>query len=305
MEIITEALDLESAKKLINDGIHNLVLGSSEFGVRNCYDFKIEEIKELVANKQNTKIWIKANSFIFEDVIDKLTQYLEELSQLDIDYVIFQDYAIPQINKELNLNLELHYNPETLNTNYGQLDFFREHKFTGCFIARELMLNELTEICKHKGELKIEVQAFGFAFIMHSRWSLISNFDKYYNSNIMDKNYIEIKENLRKIPNVIFEDNAGTHMMTGYILNLISMLKKLNEIGVDLIQINLLKLPKEFLLIVNIFMDATNNVNNPEFDESKYIELIDKVISKKYIESTGFLGGIKQILHMQKEEYNE
>lgn len=70
---------------------------------------------------------------------------------------------------ELELPLKLHYNPDTLVTNYGQFDFFMENHFNGCFLARELMQNEIFEMSQHKQNLALEIQGFGHGFIMHSR----------------------------------------------------------------------------------------------------------------------------------------
>ncbi|MGL4950302.1 MAG: U32 family peptidase [Mycoplasma sp.] len=302
MELLIEAPNKEKALILINDKYQNIVIGSEEFGCRNICDFNRQDIEELVKQKHETKIWIKINSFIFEQDIENLTNYLKWLASIDIDYVIFQDYAIAQINHELNLNLNLHYNPETINTNYAQLEFFNQNKFTGCFIARELMINELEEICAKKSNMKIEIQAFGLGLIMHSRWSLISNFEKYYNKKTLANNYMEIKEELRKVPNIIFEDKNGSHMFTGYVLNLISLLPKLKSIGVDLLQINLLKLPESFFEIIPIYKDALIDLDNNNFDLEKYESRINKIIDNKFILSKGFLGGLKEIKHLIKED---
>ncbi|MGL4952050.1 MAG: U32 family peptidase [Mycoplasma sp.] len=300
MQLITEATDFQNAVDLINKKFENIVLGCSEFGLRNLHNFNQEEILHLNSIKGSSKIWVKMNSFIFDEDLIKLSNKLKLLDEIKIDFVIFQDYSIPQIIYENNLGIKVHYNPETLNTNYGQFHFFEENKISGCFIAREITIKELEEICLNKKGLKIEIQAFGLGFIMHSRWKLVTNFDDYYKSKIHNNEFIKIKEELRAIPNIISEDRHGTHMFTGYIINLISLLPKLKEIGVDLIQLNLFKLPKNYNQIIDVYKSAMSDLQSNNFNEEKYLNDINNIVKNDFLLSKGFLGGIKENLHLNK-----
>jgi putative protease len=74
----------------------------------------IQEIKSLLANKNQTKVLILVNKFFFEPEILELEIFLVEISKLDIDGVIFSDMAIPQICYENKLRIDLIYDPDTL-----------------------------------------------------------------------------------------------------------------------------------------------------------------------------------------------
>lgn len=303
MELTVEAFSLDHALKCIEIGVDNLILGNELFANRLSYSFNESEIANLVNKRKTTKIWIKVNNFFFEHEIDRLEMYLRWLSSLEIEKVIFQDYAVAQINFENNLNLNLHYNPETLVTSYGQFDFFKENNIDSVFVARELMYNELQEICENKNGMKIEIQAFGYGFIMHSRWKLITNYEKHYNYHLnKDHEFIKIKEHLRKYPNLLFEDNQGTHMLTGYIIDLSELLLNLYEINVDYLNLNFLNTDNNYAIeITKIYNILLKDVLSNKKISLNQINII-KELSSKYLLSQGFLGGTKHILHLAKDE---
>lgn len=304
MELLVEAFDYNHALMCIKSGVKNLVIGNEVFATRISYSFNESEVIDLVENRKNTNIWIKVNKIFFEQDLKILNMYLRWLSKLDIKKVIFQDFAVAQIIDENEYNIDLHYNPETIVTSYGQFDFYKQNNINSVFIAREIMMKELEEICSNKNGMEIEIQGFGYGFIMHSRWPLISNFQEHYHIELETlRNKMLIRENLRKYPNVIFEDEQGTHMLTGYLINLIGTLPKLNQIGIDYLQLNFLKLSSAIATsVTNIFNTAISDLDN--YDETKYEGEINE-ICKQFIVSKGFLGGTKSILHLEKEEQNE
>ncbi len=302
VELLVEAFNLEHAKECIKNKIPNLILGNEIFASRLSYSFNESEIQSLVNNKSTTKIWIKVNTFFFENEINRLIAYLRWLSRIKVDYVIFSDFAVVQINDELDLKLNLHYNPETIVCSYGQLDFYKKCNFTGVFLAKEIMWNELEEISKNKNGIKIEIQGHGYGFIMHSRWKLINNFYDYYQINKNDdQQFLKIKEKLRKIPNLIFEDRHGTHMLTGYLISSLNLIEKLKKINIDYLKLDFLFTNEDYAKkITNLYQDVINN----KILINKACDLMVEY-SKDFIISNSFLGGYKDILHLEKEDSNE
>ncbi len=302
MELLVEAFSLEHAKECIKNKIPNLILGNEIFASRLSYSFNESEIQSLVRNKSITKIWIKVNAFFFEHEINRLIAYLRWLSRINIDYVIFSDFAVAQINDEFGLRLNLHYNPETIVCSYGQLDFYKECNFTGVFLAREIMWKELEEICQNKKDIKVEIQGHGYGFIMHSRWKLISNFYDYYQiNNNKDEQFLKIKEKLRKIPNLIFQDRHGTHMLTGYLIYSLNLIDKLKAINIDYLKLDFLFTNEEYAKkITNLYQDVIDN----KIQINKANDLMKKY-SNDFLISNGFLGGCKDILHLKKEDEHE
>ncbi|QHG89727.1 U32 family peptidase [Malacoplasma iowae] len=151
--------------------------------------------------------------------------------------------------------------------------------------------------------MEVYVKGFGLGFVMHSRWPMLSNFLKHADvkENKFDNlSYWEIKEDLRKYPNIIYEDNSGTHMLTGYFLSCIKRLKELYDSNIDgLIIDSLFMKDNQVIEIVKLFNQALSNLNN----ENEIIKLFDK--QKDYVDhivSEGFFGKMGDILHTLKND---
>lgn len=310
MKIIASPANYNEALLLLKHNVDVLVLANNNYAVRNVYNCDLETIKKLCAQKQNSEIWVNVNAFFYEPQIKELENYLTELSQLPIDRVIFNDYAVAQINYEQNLNLKLHYDPNTLVTSYGQLDFYKENGFNSVSLSNELFLPEIKMILENKiPGLELCLQVHGFALIMHSRWNLVTNFKDYIEDKddeyIRNKIYI-IKEEKRKYSNLIFEDNHGTHMFSGYELCLIKYLKILNEYSLDYIRIDNILQSQDAqysLEIVKIYQKALQyiNENNQDLDsklDTAYNECLQFAKDTNKVAS-GFVGGIKEIKHYE------
>lgn len=112
---------------------------------------------------------------------------------------------------------------------------------------------------------------------------------------------IKIKENLRKIPNLIYEDKQGTHMLTGYVISVLSVLDKLVNC-VDYLAMNFLQIePGKVQAIIELYMSAINDLKDNKYDPEKYVNLMLTILPDTLI-SAGFLGGPKDILHLLKDE---
>lgn len=288
--------------KLLDLDVSKIIIGINGLSCRMNGYFNIEDLKELCDKKRDKLISVNINNFFHEEDIPKLEKMILELSAYDIDEISFQDFAIPQIMYENNINIKLNYNPETLNTNYEQIPFFAENGISSMYLAHELTLNEIIEISRNKSNMELEMQIHGFTYFMHSAWPMITNFKneiKYKNTKYKDTDIYFIREESRPLRNIIFEDYQGTHMFSGFILSGISKIKELDNI--------------DYFRIDSIFRSETWTINmikiysmylNDKISLEQAITLLKK-IEKNNLLSESFLGGIKDMPHFRQEEDNE
>lgn len=170
MKIIASPANYNEAISLIDNGIDVLLLGDSIHSTRMIYNCQLDDLNAICNNKKQTEIWLNVNAFFYEQDLDELEKYLKEIKQLKIDKVVFNDYAVAQIDFEQNLNLNLHYEPSALVTSYGQLEFYLQNNIHSVSLSNELFLPEILTILKNKPKgMKICLQVQGFVLIMHSR----------------------------------------------------------------------------------------------------------------------------------------
>lgn len=309
MKIVASPANYNEAINLLQTNIDVLVLGHNDFCVRNQYHCDLQSLKKLCEEKGNSEIWVKVNAFFYEPQINDLEKYLEELNQLKVDRVIFNDYAVPQIIYEKNLNLKLHYDPNTLVTSYGQFEFYVQNNFSSVNLSNELFLPEVNTILDNKpSQIEVSLQIHGYSLIMHSRWNLVTNFSDYIEDK--DDEYtrnkiLYIREEQRQYNNIIFEDKHGTHMFSGYELCLLKYLKNFYDKKLDYIVIdNILQDPNTnySLEVCKIYQKAIKLIKDNEWTENKVNELYDQCLSlakDKNKVAAGFIGGIKEIKHYE------
>ena len=82
MKIIISPVNYNDAIELCQKNLDILLVGSNEFATRNTYDCSLDDLKKIIQNKNNTKIWVNVNSFFYEPQIESLEKYLIEISKL-------------------------------------------------------------------------------------------------------------------------------------------------------------------------------------------------------------------------------
>ncbi|MGL5591194.1 MAG: U32 family peptidase [Mycoplasmoidaceae bacterium] len=304
MKIAIKCDDLEMAKKLIDRKADLLYFGINNFSCRFNKYIDLETLKKIVSIKKDSKISVVLNNLYSEEEIPMLENLLTNLSEIDIDELCFHDYAILQICYEKEIKFKFHYNPETLNTNYGQLDFFRKNNIEKISLAREMTKLEIKKILEDKENIEIEIQAHGFTFFMHSKWPMVSNFKKYLElkKQKLDKlNYLVIQEEKRKMPNLIQEDQTGTHMYSGFTLCIYDLIPELNGFKLDSILIdNIFRDENWTLKVFDIYKKIVTNMEINEKD-LKQLENLEN----EFPISKSFLGNFKEMPQMEKEDYED
>lgn len=310
MKIAVTCCNLELGINLAIKKIDNIIVGLRDFSCRFNNYFDFEEIEQLIESKQESKITVCINDIFFEESIPKLENAIKRLVALKVDCIMFHDFAVAQIVKENNFDIELHYNPETLVTSYGQFEFYLKNNIKNVSIASELTMSELKKIHENKQNMTTYIKAYGLGFVMHSRWPMVSNFREHISSetNIYSKKfnsieYLLIKEDLRVMPNILYEDKYGTHMLTGYYICGIKKINEFKTMNVDYLLIDAFFIHDiELYTIIDKFVNANkNNLSNEELEN--YFNEIEKNAEHKI--SEGFFGSIQDRLHMLKEEKNE
>lgn len=293
MELLVNPASYSNAVDLVKLNVHQISIGVKQFAQRNNCELNIEQIKSLTTIKNKTKILILVNKFFFESEINDLQQFLIQIAKLNIDGIIFNDMAIPQICFEKNIKINLIYDPDTLVCNWGQFSFYLQNNISEVSLSRELNAKEIKEIIANKTNMKIQLQVAGYAFVMHSRWKLINNFKNTQNNmqtKLTNKKLL-IQEELRDKPLIIYEDENGTHVFTFYNLSLIDKLEELN--GVDTIRIDSFLHDETWVLATTkAYLNALNN---------KPYQLPDSEIN-----SHGFyLMNRKDLIYLLKDEKYE
>lgn len=216
MKIAVTPFNLLSINELARVGADIFILGNDEFANRLVNSFsmiELQEAKEIISSL-GKEMYINMNLIVHNEHLDSFKKFLQFCNELGVDGIIFGDLGAYMLAREVGIEGKLIYNPETLNTNYYDTDFWFRKGIKGLTISKEISMNDMIEIGEKK-KVEVSIVGHGHLNMFHSRRPLIENFFKYskeeYNKFIENRN-LTLVEEIRNESYPIFQDSHGTHI---------------------------------------------------------------------------------------------
>ena len=269
-ELQATARDIYEVKALANAGADAIIIGHQNFGLRVTGDFTITEIEEATnyLHGINKKVYILVNAIFHNDILHELPEYLKQLAAIKVDGIICGDPSIFPMVEELELDIPITWNPETLATNYQTLKYWYKKGIKRAILSNELALDAIEEI-QTNVPFPIEIQVHGMSCIFQSKRKLIKNYYAHTDQSYdIDKTFHmkETKEENTHYP--IFEDVNGTNIMSDHDLCMIDQLAPILDAKIDGLRINgILKTREYNSAILAMYRDAIDTYLE---DQEKY-----------------------------------
>lgn len=179
-ELLAPAGNLEKLKIAFEYGADAVYIGGEEFSLRVAADnFSNDEIKQGIdfAKKLGKKVYLTANVIPHNRDIDEYAKFLTEVRGLGLDAVILSDLGMFAVTKEIAPNLDIHISTQANNVNYKSAQMWHEMGAKRVILAREMSLDEITEIRKRTSPgLELEAFVHGAMCISYSGRCLLSNY---------------------------------------------------------------------------------------------------------------------------------
>lgn len=281
-ELLVTPKSLQHIKELIKAGADAFVIGEQKFGLRLAGEFSVDEVKQAteMIHEAGKKVYVACNALFHNDRLDDLDEYLKQLQEIGPDAILFGDPAVVMSVRELDITIPLHWNPETIATNWFQVNYWGDRGAKRAVLARELSLDEILEI-KENTEYEVEVQVHGMTCMFQSKRKLLGNYFL-YRGEVMEvenrkenKNmFLHDKERNNKYP--IYEDMNGTHIFSPNDICLIDELTEFFEAGIDSFKFDGILQTEDYITTVtSIYRKAIDTY----FDEGEdaYEELKDEL----------------------------
>lgn len=244
-ELMVPANNLKILKYAVNYGADAVYVGGKKFNLRSIRgNFSLDELVKGVeyAHGKGVKVYFTLNSYIHENEIGDLREYIKSLKNIDLDGLIAADPGVIGLIKEIIPEARIHISTQTSITNHHAARIMEKLGATRVNLAREISFSDLKEI-KRKSRAEIEVFVHGALCISYSGRCMLS---KYMTGR--DANKGECAHSCRwkyylmeeQRPNLFFQiqqDNRGTYIYNSRDLCLLPELKKLTYIGIDSIKI--------------------------------------------------------------------
>jgi len=285
-ELLVTPKSVDHIKALIQMGADAFVIGEQQFGLRLAGEFSVSDVEAAakLIHEAGKKVYVAVNAIFHNDRLDALESYLKEMERIGVDALLFGDPAVVVAVRELEITIPLHWNPETIATNWFQANYWNERGAKRAVLARELSIDEVIEIKEH-AKPEIEVQVHGMTCMFQSKRSLLGNYFLYRDEVMEIENrkenknmFLHDKERKNKYP--IYEDVNGTHIFSPNDMCLIDELTELFEAGIDSLKFDGVLHTEAYInTVTNCYRQAIDAYfeNGEEAYEDMKDELLEKI----------------------------
>ena len=247
VELLAPAGDLEKLKMAIIYGADAVYLGGEAFGMRKASkNFTLDQIREgvLFAHDREKKVYVTLNIVPHDKDMEGIGEYAKELEEAGVDAFIVSDPGMFTVIKRTTPNMEIHISTQASVTNYETIMFWHSVGVRRIVLARELSLEEITNITKKLPEdMDIECFVHGAMCMSYSGRCLISNYMTGRDANMGDcaqpcrykYHVVEEKRPGQYFP--IEEHEEGTFLFNSKDLCMLEHLPEVIEAGIHSLKI--------------------------------------------------------------------
>ena len=174
-ELLSPAGNMETLLAAIHNGADAVYIGGKFFGARAfAPNFDNEDLKKAVyyAHLYNVKLYVTANTVIFEDEIEEFLEYMKFLYEINVDAVIMQDIGMISLVRKLIPNLEIHASTQINAHNDETLKLLKSIGVKRVVLAREMTINEIKNL---KADIELEIFIHGALCVSYSGNCLFSS----------------------------------------------------------------------------------------------------------------------------------
>lgn len=168
IELLAPAKNLECGIAAVDHGADAVYIGATQFGARQTAGNSTDDIAELTryAHQFGAAVYVTVNTIVYEKELAALEHLLKQLVEIGVDAILVQDMAVLEIYKKLKAEYvargyrmpALHASTQTDNRSADKVKWLKENGFERVVLARELSLEEITDI--HKAHPDVELEAF-------------------------------------------------------------------------------------------------------------------------------------------------
>lgn len=258
--------------------VDGFIFGVLEFGARLATLIPKDKIHEVIFQAHHLKkeVFIQANQLMMDDKLEAFQRFVITLPLDQITGFIVSDLGVVSMLSKLNLADKIVYNPETLLTNYYDLNMLSDYKIYGAYAAKEITFEDLKILSTHK-KTKLFMVGHGHLNMFYSKRQLIDNFKTEYDIHQplhLDYDLTIVEENRLDEPFPILEDDAGTHVFRSHVMHVLNHLEDLSHMIDYLVIDTIFKDHSYALAVAKLYNEP--DINQIESLKNSYHEVWDE-----------------------------
>ncbi|MCH5264739.1 MAG: U32 family peptidase [Lachnospiraceae bacterium] len=242
-EILAPASSLEVLKTAFHYGADAVYIGGEMYGLRaKAKNFSPEEMKQGIdfAHEMGKKVYVTANITAHNRDMEGIEEYFWELKEMKPDALIISDPGVLMMARKICPEIDVHISTQANNVNALTFQFWKEQGASRVVTARELSLEEITEIdAQIPEDLEIETFVHGAMCISYSGRCLLSNYFTGRDANLgacthpCRWKYHVMEETRPGVYLPVEENERGTYIFNSKDLCMIEHIPELVAAGID------------------------------------------------------------------------
>ncbi|MDR0947333.1 MAG: U32 family peptidase [Ruminococcus sp.] len=178
-ELLSPAGDLERFRGAVMYGADAVYLGTEKFSMRaKPPNFTEKTLAEAVsfAHENGVKAYLTCNSLPRNSELNAFEPYIKTAAEIGIDALIIADLGLFSLARKILPDMEIHMSTQTGAVNFQTVKMLYEMGAKRIVLARELNLNEISEIHAKVPEAELEVFVHGSMCVSFSGRCLLSEY---------------------------------------------------------------------------------------------------------------------------------
>ncbi len=179
IELLAPVGTIETFHAALDGGADAIYVGAPGFNARNpARELQLDEIGAMTQHCHGLgkKLYIAANSIIFERELGEVIEKLSLLQEIGTDGLIVQDLGLLQLVKRFFPQIPLHGSTLMTVHNSDGVKFLGERGCERVVVARELTLKEIETVAAKRGNIELEVFIHGAMCFSFSGLCLFSSY---------------------------------------------------------------------------------------------------------------------------------
>lgn len=243
LEVLAPVGDMERLYAALDYGADAVYLGGTMFGMRaGSAKFDAESLKIACdeAHSRGKRVYITCNTLPHNNEMPLLEGFIKDSADAGVDAMIANDIGVFSLIKKFAPDMEIHISTQAGIVNYVTAEEFYNMGAKRVVLARELSLEEITEIrAKTPKELEIECFVHGAMCVSFSGRCLLSQYLVNRDANRGECaqpcrwGYYLMEEKRVGEYYPVFEDEKSSYILNAKDLCMIDHIDKLAQAGVD------------------------------------------------------------------------
>lgn len=170
LELLAPAKNADCGIAAIDHGADAVYIGAQRFGARAAAGNSVDDIGRLCrhAHVYGARVYVTLNTVVYENEMEDVCLLAGQLIEAGADGFLVQDMGLASELRRRYPDVVLHASTQTDNRSARKVEWLRELGFARAVLAREMSLEEISEIHRAVPDIELETFVHGALCVSYS-----------------------------------------------------------------------------------------------------------------------------------------